>query len=90
MDKQSVIPVPTLGRIVHYVGLDGKTYAAIVCKNPPAYDEMKPHLSVFYPGGVVTLHDVSYASEESNSPGTWHWMAYQLGQAQYTADKART
>lgn len=85
--NDEVIPKPTLGRIVHYNGLDGGVYAAIVAKNPPEYDDMKPHLAVFYPDGVGTVCDVPYASEESHSPGTWHWMAYQLGQAKYQTAK---
>jgi hypothetical protein len=46
-------------------------------------------ITVFYPSGPQVLFSIPYASQESASPGTWHWMKYQLGQAQYAVEKQR-
>jgi hypothetical protein len=72
------VPKPTCGRIVHFVNASGEIRAAIVIKDPEIPD-MTADLTVFNEGGPQVRDAVPYSSE--HKPYTWHWMAYQLGQA---------
>jgi hypothetical protein len=69
---QGLVP----GRIVHYVGMNGKTYAAIVsflhleksCSNA----DMICTLTALYRTGPHVVLDVPY--NRDGHSGTWHWM----------------
>lgn len=77
--------IPTLGRVVHYVGMYGinATRAAIVsCSladlipegDAPALDsEMHVHLIVFTAGEAGIFPEMNIPYSEGGEPGTWHW-----------------
>ena len=79
MTDEENIPRPTCGRIVHYVCGTGDIWAAIVMKDPAAPRGLRVDLTVFGLTGPRIEEDVPY--DKDNHPGSWHWMAYQLGQA---------
>jgi hypothetical protein len=60
--------IPSVGRIVHYVGLDGRCYAAIVS------DDQDPGaliITTFMPIGPNVVAGVGY--DEDQGAGSWHW-----------------
>ena len=72
-------PVPTIGRIVHYVGKDNQTRAAVVtwvwgvfCLNLFVFpkDSSDPESGI---KTSVTHLD----APETQGPNSWHWMPYQ-------------
>lgn len=83
--EENAIPLPTCGRIVNYVTYNGELRAAIVMKTPPpttiGTGAYLVDLTVFEFDGPVVQLCVGY--NDSNLPGTWHWMPYQLGQAKF-------
>jgi hypothetical protein len=58
---------PTVGRIVHYYGLDDKgPYAALVVATEPLV------LLAFYPDGHANRLE-NPPEDASHSPGSWSW-----------------
>lgn len=79
-----MVPVPTVGRSVHYVSRgsrDGKfpsvCWAAVVTELPllgPDHDEaaeLVVTLCVLNPNGILFDHLVCF--DDGQGPGTWHW-----------------
>lgn len=61
--------LPSIGRIVHFVGESRRCLAAIVTQDNTA--EGLP-MTAFHPSGVVTPC-VAQFDEDDKLPGTWHW-----------------
>jgi hypothetical protein len=61
---------PTVGRIVHYVSMDGHHYAAIVVE----VGASSINLTVFSdtPGQVLGIRTTTQ-DEDDKKAGTWHW-----------------
>lgn len=75
-------PIPTIGRIVLFVGEDGQDRPAIVTH---VWSQFCVNLNVFPKDGPDThagiRTSVTHAGPETNEatpPGTWHWMPYQI------------
>ncbi len=62
---------PSIGRIVHHVGLAGRHCAAIVTE---VQEDGSLGLCIFPPGSVpVTMHTGAWQDEETKAVGTWHF-----------------
>ena len=79
---------PTIGRIVHYVwrnGPDGKPIhrAAMIVD---LRTDIAVDLHIYFGASDGDRDGVraGVAYSEDPKPGTWHWMPYQLGQAEKT------
>jgi len=78
----SAPPIPTIGRVVLFCGTDGEDRPAIVthvwspfCVNLHVFGKDSSDASA----GIRT--SVTHAGPETNekaTPGTWHWMPYQI------------
>lgn len=80
---------PTIGRIVHFITAGGRTRPAIVSEVhtdtcitlhvmfTPWDDEREPGCRPV----VACVTSVNLDASDTPANGTWHWMAYQIGQA---------
>lgn len=68
--KKIKVPVPTVGRIVHYTGNDNETRAAVITRQP---DHPRGPVSLMVLGhdGSSRFEEVPFA--ETPAPGAWSW-----------------
>lgn len=77
-------PTPSIGRIVHHIGPDGKTRAAIVTH---VWSDTCVNCMVFGKDGSDTVAGLKtsvnlhpHTPEHPEVTDSWHWMPYQLQQ----------
>lgn len=63
---------PTIGKIVHFIGTDGLTYAAIVTAVREDPSRAVIDLAVFYPVCIDRLHGIPQQREPAEL-GCWKW-----------------
>jgi hypothetical protein len=69
MPEPAPVQMPSVGRIVHYVGSDGRHYAAIITKT---YSEFRVNLTVF--GDFLPTNvDSCQRDLQSQMIASWHW-----------------
>lgn len=63
---------PSIGRIVHFIGTDGLTYAAIVIAVYADPSRALVDLAVFYPAGNGRVYGIPQQREPAEL-GCWTW-----------------